>query len=54
MKIRGGSYYASPGRNMRKDELEQKQKREKASIVQDYQKSRLGDITSAVSAAEKH
>ena len=54
MKILGGSYYASPGRNMRKDELEQKQKREKASIVQDYQKSRLGDVASAVSAAEKH
>ena len=45
VRINGESYYKSPGRNMRKAELETRQKRERASKVQDYQKSRNGDRT---------
>lgn len=33
VRINGESYYNSPGRNMRKDEFELKQKRERASKV---------------------
>ena len=43
MRLAGESYYASPGRNMKREELEVKQTRERASKVEDYQKSRLGD-----------
>ena len=43
VRINGESYYKSPGRNMRKKELESKQQRERASKVKDYQKSRGGE-----------
>ena len=33
VRITGESYYKSPGRNMRRNELETRQKREKASKV---------------------
>ena len=33
VRIKGESYYMSPGRNMRKDELELRQKKERASKV---------------------
>ena len=36
VRIKGESYYMSPGRNMRKDELELKQKKERASKVHEY------------------
>ncbi len=36
VRLAGESYYASPGRNMRRDELKRRQKGERASIVQDY------------------
>ena len=47
VRIKGESYYMSPGRNMRKDELELRQKKERASKVQEYQKSRKGEFTSS-------
>ena len=43
VRINGDSFYKSPGRNMRKTELDAKQQRERASKVKDYQKSRGGD-----------
>ena len=43
----------SPGRNMRKDELDAKQKRERANIVKDYQKSRMEDISNTNSEIRK-
>ena len=42
IRLDGESYYETPGRTMRKDELELKQQRERASKVQDYQMSRDG------------
>ena len=40
VKLVGSSYYASPGRTMRRDELENKQVKERESKVKDYQASR--------------
>ena len=47
VRINGDSYYKSPGRNMRRNELETKQQNERASKVRDYQKSRNGDFTNS-------
>jgi len=44
LKVAGQSYYAQPGRTMRKSELEAKQRSELQSKVQDFRRtSRLGD-----------
>merc|ERR1712091_604153 len=52
-RIAGETYYASPGRTMRRDELESKQQNERNSKVQDYQKSRMGDIERGLSINEE-
>ena len=50
VKITGKSYYECPGRTMRKDELENKQARERASKVADFRSSRMGEVA----ASEDH
>ena len=42
VRINGNSFYASPGRTMRRDELDIRQQKEKASILEEYQKTRSG------------
>ena len=46
--LRGQSYYESPNRNMRRDELFKKQDRERGSKATEYLVSRHGDIDSLV------
>lgn len=48
VSLRGQSYYESPGRNMRRDELFKKQDRERGSKATDYLVSRHGDLDSLV------
>ena len=43
VRINGESYYKSPGRMMRRNELETKQKMERVSKVQEYLDSRNGE-----------
>lgn len=50
VKIMGKSYYQCPGRTMRKDELENKQAKERASKVADFRSSRMGEMA----ASEDH
>ena len=42
VKIQGKSYYECPGRNLRKEELDLKQVKERASKVADFRSSRMG------------
>lgn len=44
VRIVGESFYSTPGRQMRKSELEYRQEAERASKVHDYAKSRLGEL----------
>ena len=46
VRIQGESYYLSPGRQMRRDELENRQVRERQSKAADYQKSMKGEFVS--------
>lgn len=43
-KLNGESYYMSPGRNMRRDELESRQVDERATKAKAYQKSRQDEF----------
>ena len=45
IRLEGESFYETPGRNMRKDELEKKQILERESKVKDYRTSRDGNLT---------
>ena len=47
IRLEGESFYQTPGRTMRKDELEQKQILERESKVKDYRTSRDGNLTAS-------
>ena len=51
LRLTGKSFYDFPGRNMRKEELEKKQKRERASKVAEFINSRMDERLATERAA---